>query len=229
MRVREENSKESEQALATICQAYWYPLYAYARRAGNSPEDAEDITQGFIAAFLARDGLKKTDPQKGKLRSFLLVSLKRHMRDEWLRKKREKRGGGESPLSIDIEESEAKYASYLIDEMTPDMAYDRLWVIALLEEVMKELGVVCARDGKLTLLGEVAPYLSLEAENQCPYPELAEKLGLSESGVRVAVHRLRKKYRELLRARVADTLDESEDFELELEYLIGLFRNSSSA
>jgi len=224
--VQGTHTLDSREALGELCRIYWYPLYAYARRAGNSPEDAEDITQGFLAGLLERDGFGKTHRDKGKLRSFLLASLKNHMRDEWRKSQKEKRGAGVPVVSINIPESEAKYASFHVDKMTSEVAYDRFWVFALLEEVMKELGAECERNGKIGLLSKIGVYLNAEADDRCPYRELASEFGLSESGMRVAVHRMRSRYRQLLREKISDTLSASDDFEVELNYLMGIFGKS---
>ena len=157
--------------MGELCQIYWYPLYAYARRAGNSPEDAEDITQGFLASLLERDGLKNTDRDKGRLRSFLLASLKNHMRNEWRKTQQEKRGGGKPLVSIDLPQTEARYAAYLIDEMSPEVAYDRMWVFSLLDEVMRELAAECEASGKGDTLARIAPYLSTEADDGLSLPQ----------------------------------------------------------
>ncbi|MEM0897389.1 MAG: sigma-70 family RNA polymerase sigma factor [Verrucomicrobiota bacterium] len=209
--------------MSELCRVYWYPLYAYARRAGRSPEDAEDLTQGFLLALLRRNSLAGTSREKGKLRSFLLASLKNFMRDEWRKANQEKRGGRQTIVSIDLQSSEDRYARMLVDKMTPEKAYDRLWVFALLDEVMKQFSDECEEKGKLPLLLKAAPYLNMDVDDRCPYAEFAAEFGLTESGIRVAVHRLRARYRELLRERIADTLASEDGLDEELSYLMSLF------
>lgn len=215
-------------ALAELCRIYWSPLYAFARRSGFSPEDAEDLIQDFFAALLRRDALRQVEQSKGRLRSFLLGALKNHLRETYRRNSRQKRGGGAGVLSIDVALGERRLLDLADEAINPDQAYDRAWVSALLDEVLREFESECRRTGHRGLFEWVAPHLIEAADDQVPYPRMAEAFGVSESAARVTVHRMRKRYRTLLRQRIADTLDEHTSLGEELNYLIGLFGQGST-
>lgn len=216
------STPESESALEQLCRSYWYPLYAYARRHGHSKEDAEDLTQGFFARFLKRNYLEGLSSEKGRFRAFLLTALKRYMANEFDYANRKKRGGGVAPLSLDWQDAENRYLIEPADHLSPDKLYDRAWALTLLERVIGQLREECVREGKAELFERLKPFLMI-GKSAIPYPEAAADLKLSEGAVRLAVHRLRRRYRELLRQEIAQTLSNPEQVEEELGALFSAF------
>jgi DNA-directed RNA polymerase specialized sigma24 family protein len=197
---------QSDEALAELCRTYWYPLYAYVRRPGRSREDAEDLTQAFFARFLERNYLEGLAAERGEFRAFLLASLKHFLANEWDRLQRQKRGGGVEHLSLDWRGADDRYRLDPPDgAATPEAVFDRQWALALLERVIARLGEEMAGDGKAGLFAEGRRFLML-GRDAGPYGESAGRLGMDEGAVRVAVHRMRRRYRELLRDEIAQTL-----------------------
>jgi len=196
-------SQQAEVALEELCRTYWYPLYAFARRQGHSREDAEDLTQGFFARLLEKNYLEGVTSEKGKFRAFLLVALKRYMANEWDRANRLKRGGGIAPLSLDWQDAETRYQIDPADNLSPDKLYDRAWAVVVLERVITRLR--SEHDGKAGSYEQLKSFLMV-GTSEIPYARAAAELKLTEGAVRVAVHRLRRRYRELLRAEIAQTL-----------------------
>lgn len=212
-----------QRALSELCELYWPPVYAFIRSKGNSPHDAEDLAQGFFADLLSREDLASTDASKGKLRSFLLASVKNFMAKEWRKASRQKRGGGQAVLSLNQDEGETRFhVPEPKDESSPDKVYERQWVMTLLAHVLEELGVRYEKDGKGDLFETLKPTLTPGAP-MAPYVEVAEQLGMSESALKVAVHRLKQRYGTLLRETIADTLGPDEDPEEELGHLMTAF------
>jgi RNA polymerase sigma-70 factor (ECF subfamily) len=214
---------QAGRALEELCRAYWYPLYAYLRRQGNSKEDAEDLTQGFFAKFLERNYLERVSAEKGRFRAFLLASLKHFRANEWDWANRQKRGGGMIPLSLDWQDADSRYQIEPADNLSPDKLYDRAWASMLLEQVISRLQNESATDGKARLFERLKPFLML-GKDAIPYVEAAADLGMAEGAVRVAVHRLRRRYRELLRAEIAQTLSDPAQVEEEMKALFEAFR-----
>jgi RNA polymerase sigma factor (sigma-70 family) len=200
-----KSSPQSDAALAELCQTYWYPLYAYVRGRGYIKEDAEDLTQAFFARFLEKNYLEGLKAERGKFRAFLLASLKHFLANEWDKANRQKRGGGARHLSLDWEEADKRFHLEPADMESPDRIFDREWALALLERVIKRLQDECGVAGKAQLFEQAKGYLTISAD-AIPYPEAGRTLGMDEGAVRVAVHRLRKRYRELLREEIAQTL-----------------------
>lgn len=213
-----KSSPQSDRALGELCQTYWYPLYAYVRHRGHSKEDAEDLTQAFFARFLKKNYLEGLSAERGKFRAFLLASLKHFLANEWDKSQTQKRGGGALHLSLDWQSADERYHLDPPDPTSPDRLYDRDWALALLERVIARLQEECADDGKAELFEQAKDYL-LVGEAAIPYAQAAEKLQLSEGAVRVAVHRLRKRYRELLRDEIAQTLSDPAQVKEELRSL----------
>lgn len=213
-----KSSPQSDRALSELCQSYWYPLYTYARRQGSTKEDAEDLVQAFFARFLEKNYLEGVRAERGKFRAFLLASLKHFLANEWDKAMRQKRGGGAQHLSLDWQSADERYHLDLPDLSSPDRAYDRAWALALLEQVIIRLRDECVKDGKENLFERTKGYLSV-GESVIPYAEAAQVLGVDEGTVRVAVHRLRKRYRELLRDEIAQTLDDPAQVAEELRSL----------
>jgi RNA polymerase sigma-70 factor (ECF subfamily) len=216
------STPQSDRALEELCRLYWYPLYAYVRRHGHSKEDAEDLTQGFFASFLKRNYLQGCCSEKGRFRAFLLAALKRYMASEYDFANRKKRGGGVVPLSLDWQDAETRYQIEPADRLSPDKLYDRAWAVTLLERVIEQLRRECATEGKASVFERLKPFLTI-GKSAIPYAEAAADLKLSESAVRVTVHRLRRRYRELLRNEIAQTLANPVHVEEELAALFTAF------
>jgi len=211
-------SPQTDTARASFCQSYWYPIYFYIRRLGHGPEDAQDFTQEFFARICQKNSLQSADREKGKFRSFLLILLKRFMADEWDRKQRLKRGGGQTTVSLDAQDTEFFHRSEPADELTPEKAFERRWAAALMAQVLNRLQDECAAAGKTEVFNEVRPFLS--GEDKTPCAEAARKLEMTENNLKVTVHRLRHRYRELLRAEIAGVGATPEQVEEEIR---GLF------
>jgi RNA polymerase sigma-70 factor (ECF subfamily) len=210
------DSKEAGKALEHLCSTYWYPLYAFVRRAGHSAHDAQDLTQEFFARLLAKNWLQSADREKGKFRSFLLASMRHFLANEWDRGQRLKRGGGQTILSLDVEWAETRYAREPADVTSPDRIFERRWALTLLEEVLGRLRRELTDAGKAKLFEELEPTLAGE---KVSYPEIADRLNLNEGAVRVAIHRLRLRYRDLIRREIAQTVATDDDVAAELQHL----------
>ncbi len=209
---------QARPALESLCRAYWYPLYAYARRRGHSPEDAQDLTQSFFARLLERNWVRDADRSRGRFRTFLLTAMSRFLSDDWDKKRARKRGGGVPHLPLDFDEAETRYGHELADHTTPDQCFERQWALTVLEGVLQRLRAEYEREGKGELFSALNSCLVGSRESQ-PYAELGARLQMTEGAVKVAVHRLRKRYRELLRTEVGQTLAAGEDVDEELRHL----------
>ncbi len=215
------SSTRAREALEKLCRTYWYPLYAYVRRRGKTPPDAQDLTQEFFARLLARHWLERADQARGRFRTFLLTALERFLANEWDRERALKRGGDRQFVSLDWTTAENRYGFEPPDPLTPEQIFERRWALTLLDTVLEKLGAEYSRQGK----GELFAALKLglvSDRSALPYPELAHSLHLSESGVRVAVHRLRQRYRELLRSEIANTVDSTEVVDAEMRHLFNV-------
>lgn len=217
-----EPTPESAQALEELCRAYWYPLYTYVRRQGHAREEAEDLVQGFFASFLAKNYLAGLNAERGRFRAFLLAALKHYLANERDRARAIKRGGGEAPLALDWQGADTRYRIDPADPLNPEKLYDREWALALLERVILRLREECAAAGKADLFAALKPFLTGGAGAKSGAQAAAE-LGLAEGAVRVAVHRLRRRYRELLRDEIGQTLADRTQIEEELQTLFGAF------
>ncbi len=213
------STRQSRAALESLCSAYWYPLYAYVRRHGYDPEDACDLTQGFFEHLLETDLLQIADPSRGKFRSFLLTSLKNFLAHERERAGALKRGGGETPISLDADQAETRFNLEPADERTPEVLYERQWAITLMERAMTALRKAAEENGDPERFGQLKAYLT-GSEPHIPHKEVAERLGMSEGSVRVAIHRMRKQYGEVLRHEIAETVADAEQVDDELRYLL---------
>jgi RNA polymerase sigma factor (sigma-70 family) len=213
-----DGSPPAQLALETLCRAYWYPIYGYVRRKGYSAEEAEDLTQEFFAQLIAKEHLRLADRDKGKFRSFLLATLDFFLAREWSRAHRQKRGGQFTFISRD-EQPEERYRLEPPDYETPEKAFLRQWTLAVLKQAMQALKSECEVNGKAMLFRETRHLLSGEREGAA-YAEISRHLGMGEGAVRVAVHRLRQRYGELLRREVAQTVGSEEEVDEELRYLL---------
>jgi RNA polymerase sigma factor (sigma-70 family) len=212
-------------ALETLCGVYWYPLYALVRRQGHSPHDAQDLTQEFFARLLSKDYLQAADREKGRLRTFLHVALKRFLANEWDRAQAQKRGGGQVAVAFDTAVAEQRYQQERADTLPPDRLYERQWAMTLLEQAMTRLRAEHVSGGREAEFESLKSSLTAE-RGTSPYGEMARALNLSEGAARVAVHRLRKRFRELFRAAVADTVEQPAEVDDELRYVAGLLGES---
>jgi len=212
------NDDRAREALARLCQIYWYPLYAYIRRQGYSAHDAQDLTQAFFARLLERDTLVSASRELGRFRTFILTALKRFLVSEWRHARAQKRGGGFELLSLDWAAAEQRFDLEPASYASPDKLFEKQWALAVLSDVLKHLEAEYRTAGKSELFAALQPTLMGRRESQ-PYAELASMLGSTESAMKVAVHRLRKRYRELMRREIAETLDDPKDVEAELRYL----------
>lgn len=211
-------STHARDALEQLCRAYWQPIYAFVRRQGHSPSDAQDLTQEFFARLLEKNYLQTVDPAKGRFRSFLLASVKHFLANEWDRARAQKRGGKQVLLSIDGASAETAYAVEPVEQLTPDRIFERRWALTLLAEVMAQLRGEYQREGKTEIFEQLKSTLTGERRS-VGYVEIASRLHSSEGAVKVAVHRLRRRYRELLRAEIAQTVASPEAVEEEIRAL----------
>jgi len=212
------DTTRARDALGELCRTYWYPLYAYVRRRGHAPHDAEDLTQAFFARVLEENFIADADRQKGRFRSFLLTRLNHFLADEWDRLKAQKRGGGQAPIPLEGGTAETRYRLEPSDQRTPEKLFEYRWAVTLLERVFDRLQREYVTEGKAVLFAELKGCLT-QARAAVPYAEAGVRLGMSEGTLRVAVHRLRQRYRELLRLEIADTVDGPAEVEEELRYL----------
>jgi RNA polymerase sigma factor (sigma-70 family) len=211
------HSPGSQAALETICRDYWYPLYAYARRSGQSPHDAQDVTQEFFCRLLEKRWLDSADPGKGKLRSFLIVAMKNFMSKEWRRASAQKRGGDLTRIQFDTAFAENRLAADAT-RSAPDELFDRQWALTLLDLTMTRL------QGEFVAAGKSNDFEALKeclvaGRGEIKYAKVAEELGVNEAATRVAVHRLRKRFREIYRHEISQTLADGADLDDELRYL----------
>jgi RNA polymerase sigma factor (sigma-70 family) len=220
LNARDQDSEMGRAALERLCQTYWYPLYAFARRKGRSPEDAQDLVQGFFEQFLSKGYLETVAREKGKFRTFLLACMTHFMANEWESRNRQKRGGGTTTISIDAGTAEERFKLDPADPATPpDAAFDRAWAEAVFDQVIAELRQ------EYELLGEKERF---EALNSClmgsgaeeGYKEVGARLGLSEGGVKTVVRRMRLRFRDILREELAQTLTEEADVDAEIRHLL---------
>ncbi len=216
----QRSSPQAKHALEVLCQTYWLPLYAYVRRRGHAKADAEDLTQAFFARLLEHNFLEKLDSQKGKFRAFLLASLKHFLANEWDKSQRQKRGGGTAHFSLDWDSAEFQIAA--TNELSPDQAFDREWALALLAKVIERLQSEATADGRAKQFAELKIFLTA-GKGELSHATAAKNLNMDETAVRVAVHRLRKRYRQLLRDEISQTLADPADLDEEMRALFGAF------
>lgn len=207
----------SQDALAQLCGMYWYPLYAYVRRRGHDPAQAEDLTQGFFVRLLEQNVVKGADPARGTFRAYLLGALRHYMSNEWSRAKTIKRGGGKKLIPLDLDDAERRYRLEPAHDLTPEKIYQRGWALTLLERVVAELREQFVSEGK----GHIFERLrgALGGGQRGLTGKIAMDLDLSEGAVRVALHRLRRRYRALLREQIAQTVASPDQIEAEIQDL----------
>jgi RNA polymerase sigma-70 factor (ECF subfamily) len=214
----DRDAPQAREALAALFSAYWYPLYAYVRHRGHSPEQAQDLTQDFFAYVLERDLLAKADPDRGRFRSFLRAVCARYLADRHDRQNAQKRGGGRTDLPIDTLDAEDRYAREPSHDLTPERIFDRTWALTLLGRVLDHLRREYDDAGRPAAFEELCVVLTRGPES-VPYGTIAGRLGISEGAVRVAVHRLRRRYGVLLRQEIAATVDDPAEVDDEIRAL----------
>jgi RNA polymerase sigma factor (sigma-70 family) len=212
------SSLNARDALTTLCQTYWYPLYAFLRGRGHSAADAEDLTQAFFARVVEKQVFQHADPARGRFRSFLLASLQHFAANAHDREMAGKRGGGAPILSLELERAEGRFQLEPSSEETPERTFDRRWALMLLDRVMSRLSAGAAQNDKSVQFESLKTYLTGD-EPQVSYAAAANELGISEGAVKVAVHRLRKTFRDLVRDEIAQTVSSPEDIQDELQHL----------
>jgi RNA polymerase sigma factor (sigma-70 family) len=212
------DTAQAQDALAKLCQTYWYPLYAYVRRRGHSPHDSQDLTQEFFARLLEDNWIARADRGKGRFRSFLLMAMSRFLANEWDKAKTLKRGGNVQVVPLALDTAETRYAREPADTFTPEQAFEKQWALTLLEEVLQHLRSDYDGDGKGVLFDKLKPCLIGSRETQ-PYALLAGELNMTEGAVKVAVCRLRERYRERLKAEIAHTVASPSEVGSELRHL----------
>jgi RNA polymerase sigma-70 factor (ECF subfamily) len=214
-----DSSEAAQAALERLCQTYWYPLYVYLLRRGYAATDAEDLVQEFFYRLIQREGFSVATPERGRFRSFLLASLNHFAANQWKQAHRLKRGGGAIFVPLEKETAESRYASEPAHEMTPERVFDRRWALTVIEQGLKQLREEYCSRGKAGIFEGLKMYITGE-EGTPAYSQVAARLGKSEEAIKMAVSRLRQRYREIIRAEVARTVENPADVENELSALL---------
>jgi RNA polymerase sigma-70 factor (ECF subfamily) len=212
------------EALRRLCEAYWYPLYAYVRRSGRSREDAEDLTQGFFASLLSHNSLSMADRARGRLRTFLLGSLKNHMANDVRHNRAQKRGGGDEPVSLDALEAESRFEKE-DSSLSPDALFARRWALDLFARVLEDLRTSYESKGQGDLFTAFAPHLM--ANTDSTLEGTADQLGITVSNAKVSLHRMRLRYRQALHDHLAATVEDPAEIESELASLREALRSTT--
>jgi DNA-directed RNA polymerase specialized sigma24 family protein len=208
----------AQEALETLCRTYWYPLYVYVRGQGQSAHDAQDLTQEFFARLLEKKYLRLADSDRGKFRAFLLKSLKHFLVNEWEKARAQKRGGGQCPIPLDAEIAESRFAAEPVQAMTMDQIYEKRWALTLIETVLARLRESYQGGERLPVFEALKGFIWGDPAT-LSHSEVASRLALTEGALKVAVHRLRGRYRELLRAEIAQTVSTPGEVDEELQHL----------
>ena len=218
-----QGTPDGQRALATLCQQYWFPLYAFVRHQGYSVQEAEDLTQAFFAMILETKALSGAHPQHGKFRSFLLAAMRRFLVNDWVRVKAQKRGGGGAIVSLDAENGEMRLSADFRSGQSPESYFDRQWAITVLDLALEALRVEYERTGREKIFAGLQPLLAGN-ESGLDHQQIGRELNMSHSAVRVALHRMRERYARLVRKQIAQTLDSEDGIEAELCYLFKALR-----
>jgi len=211
-----ENPSAAHEALSSLCESYWYPLYSYARRKGNSPDNSADLTQAFFAFLLEKERIQSADQQRGRFRTFLLTSFNNFVTNQWRDRNTQKRGGDQTILSIDFDSADQRYLNQPVHGMTPEKIFERDWAMTVLERTMDHVRIQYEESGRSDLFAEIKGALGGTLE---PYHDIAQKLNMKEGAIKVAVHRLRQRYGEQLRLQIAHTIDDPSRVDEELKSL----------
>ncbi|RBP45287.1 RNA polymerase sigma-70 factor (ECF subfamily) [Roseimicrobium gellanilyticum] len=218
---REVENDQALHAMEVLCRTYWQPLYIYARRRGHTAQDAEDATQGFFARLLEKGFLQSVQQERGRFRQFMLMAFQRHLANEWDRSRRLKRGGGQHAVPLDTVLGEKLYREETPPHASADDAYDRRWALTLLEQTLGRLRAEYERAGREQDFVVMKPQL-VASRGEASYASLASQLDCTEGAARVAVHRLRKRFREIFREEIAQTVANEADLEDEIRHLIAV-------
>lgn len=217
----DSKSPDARTAMETLCRTYWYPLYAFVRRSGYGHDDAMDLTQGFFTKMLEKNDLRSVDPARGRFRSWLLGCMKHYLANEHDRATAQKRGGGKNILSFDLgdtaNDADSRYRLEPAHDLTPDKVFDRRWAMVLIENVLNQLRAECRATDKEKLFETVKPYLWGERNES--YAEAAPTLEMTEAALKAAVHRLRKRYKDLLRLEISHTVHSAAEVDEEIRDL----------
>ena len=216
-----DSTPGSHEALSQLCELYWPPLYGYARRHGYSVEQAQDLTQGFFARFLEKRDVQAADPQRGRFRSFLLTSFKHFLANEYDREHAQKRGGAQLPITLEVETAEARYAAEPPDMLTPEALFERQWALGVIDRVLAKVRADYVKGGKEATFEALKGFLIGEKE-QGGYADIARALGTTEGAIKVTVHRLRRRFRDVLRTEIAATVSDDSEIDDEIRYLIAV-------
>ena len=215
---RDQPTTLSRKALAALCETYWKPLYYFVRKKGHDAQEAQDLTQEFFARFIEKDYLKTVDRDRGTFRSFLLAAMAHFLANEWEKARAQKRGGGALHLSLDFTSVDNESPLELAGGLSPERLFERQWALAVLAKTLESLERAYATTGKQALFAALKGQLT-GASGAAPYADIARALGMSENAVKVAVHRLRKRYREALKREIAQTVEHPGDVDAELQHL----------
>ncbi|MBS0657851.1 MAG: sigma-70 family RNA polymerase sigma factor [Verrucomicrobia bacterium] len=218
VRAGEQDGADSQEALASLCRDYWRPLFHFARRKGHSPAEAQDLTQGFICSLLESNGIARADRNKGRFRTFLLGGFCHHLAKEHRSRQAQKRGGVAAIFSLDGD-PEASFAAQAAHHLTPELQFERSWALALLERIMGQLEAEYRRADRGAVFEALRPHLS-GAGGRPGYAALGAEIGLSEGAVATTLHRMRRRYGELLRAEIASTVEDPAEVDDELRHLL---------
>jgi DNA-directed RNA polymerase specialized sigma24 family protein len=214
---------DSRASLVTLCKVYWQPIYVFIRRNGYDRNEAEDLTQAFFVVMLEKNYLRDADRERGRFRTFILTAVKHFLANEWDKAHAFKRGGGQIAVPIDPVETEAWYAPEAVEQRTPENLFERRWALSLLGQVMVKLRMEFARMGKSEYFDKLSCLLNGDPP-VIGYEVLARELGASVGALRVAVHRMRRRYRELLRAEIAETVSKPAEVDEEIRFLLSALR-----
>lgn len=221
-----DSSIESREALTTLCQAYWYPLYVYARRRVSDASEAQDLTQAFFAELLEKNYVATADPERGRFRAYLVTAFKHFLSKEWEKARAQKRGGGQLPISLDFEAGDSRYRIEPATELTPEQLYDRQWALTLLDRIMQNLEDEYAQAGRTRQFELLKRYIIGEqSAAKSTYREVARELEMTQGAAKMAAHRMRRRYRELLRQEILQTVTSAEEVDDEIRNLFTTLGN----
>ena len=215
------DSTKSRQALAALCEAYWYPIYAFVRRQGYDADKARDLTQGYFLQLLEKEFLSDLHPEFGRFRAFLVVSVRHFLSNELDRERALKRGGGQVPIALDVDTAEGRYRIEPVDSLTPEKLFERRWAMTVLERALERLRAESERAGETARLDRLKAYLTGD-EPASSYRAAAAELGMTEPAIKTAVHRLRKRFGEHLRAEIAETVAGPDQVDGEVRHLLSV-------
>ena len=216
-------STNAHAALEELCRTYWFPLYAYVRRQGHNLEEAQDLTQEFFLRLIEKQSIRMADAARGKFRTFLLTSLKNFLINEWEKARTAKRGSGQAPFPLEFDDAEQRYLAEPASDLTPEHLFEKRWAVAVVERAQARLREEYVAANKLSLFDHVQEHVWGEPSEA--YRELAARLNTTEGALRRAAHRMRDRFRSLLREEVAHTSDTPDEVDDELRYLVALLRS----